>query len=59
MSDEPELFTLTRNHLLDLLTTAATLGRNDQQIAHAKTRGDITEILERDMRTALEGAAGR
>lgn len=32
------MFTLSRTDLLDLLTTAATVGRNDNAIRDAKTR---------------------
>jgi hypothetical protein len=45
--------TLTRADLLDLLTTACQIGRNDDTVGRAHTRGDITEVIERRMRDQL------
>lgn len=51
------MFTLSRTDLLDLLTTAATVGRNDNAIRDAKTRGDIEAVVERRMQSLLASAS--
>jgi len=46
--------TLTRNELLDMLTTAALVGMDIQSsLDYAMTRGDVTEVVERRMRKEL------
>lgn len=48
---------MTREELLDLLTDAATIGRNGE-IAEAGTRGDIKAYIERRMKYRIAGALG-
>lgn len=45
---------MTREELLDLLTDAATIGRNELHVAG--TRGDVTAYIEYRMRHRIEAA---
>lgn len=47
---------MTREELLDLLTTAATIGRNEEAVGRFQTRGDIARYLDHRMRDEIDAA---